>query len=267
MRIIAHTIVKNEENWVGYALRSVLSYVDEILVWDTGSTDKTEFIVKSLDDPKIKYQRVAMKDELEFTKLRQQMLQETQADWLMILDGDEIWPDKSIADTVNFIKLHPGLEYLVSPYFDLVGDIYHRRSSSVGHYKIHDREGQITIRFVNLKKISGLHWGQPYGCEGLFDKDEGLIQNRKNNNYKFVDFHFLHATHLKRSSDDQVVMQRVKKFKYELGIGVGNDFEYPSCLYIPNDWYNPWQTRSVKYTLVSLLLWPLQYIKQELLHI
>lgn len=265
MKIVAHTMIKNEENWVGYALKSVIDHVDEIIVWDTGSTDRTEEIIKSLSNPKIVYRKVDMKDDVAFTVLRHKMLEQTKADWLMVLDGDEIWPDKAIEDTIKFIKANPELEYIVNPYFDLIGDVYHHRDASTGHYKIHERRGQITIRFVNLKKMPGLHWGMPYGSEGLFDKDENPIQNRNNSNYKFVDSHFLHASHLKRSNFDNSVMQRPKKYKYELGVGFPHGFQYPSCLYVPTTWHNPWQARSVKYMLISLALWPIQFIKHKFL--
>ncbi|OGE34520.1 hypothetical protein A3C32_04220 [Candidatus Daviesbacteria bacterium RIFCSPHIGHO2_02_FULL_41_14] len=41
MRIVSNTVVHNEENFVWYALMSIALFVDQLLVWDTGSTDKT----------------------------------------------------------------------------------------------------------------------------------------------------------------------------------------------------------------------------------
>ena len=32
------------------------------------------------------------------------MLDETKTDWLMILDGDEIWPQQTIKNTTKLIK-------------------------------------------------------------------------------------------------------------------------------------------------------------------
>ena len=48
MKIWAHTLVKNEENYIWYAINSVIDWVDKVLVWDTGSTDKTVEIVKNI---------------------------------------------------------------------------------------------------------------------------------------------------------------------------------------------------------------------------
>ena len=103
MKIVAHCLVKNEENWIWYSLMSILDYVDEIMVWDTGSTDKTE-IIKSIKNSKIKFKQVIQNNVFEFTKLRNEMLDETKTDWLMILDGDEIWPQQTIKNTTKLIK-------------------------------------------------------------------------------------------------------------------------------------------------------------------
>ena len=46
--ITAHCLVKNEENFVGYAIKSVVDFVDKVIVFDTGSTDKTIETVQSL---------------------------------------------------------------------------------------------------------------------------------------------------------------------------------------------------------------------------
>ena len=98
-KIIVHCLVKNEERFIWYALQSVLPYVDHVLVWDTGSTDKTLDIIRSIKSSKISLKTFKSVSATLHTKLRQQMLQATpkdKYDWLMILDGDEVWPEASI---------------------------------------------------------------------------------------------------------------------------------------------------------------------------
>ena len=46
--ITAHCLIKNEENFVWYAIKSVVDFVDKIIVFDTGSTDKTVELIKKL---------------------------------------------------------------------------------------------------------------------------------------------------------------------------------------------------------------------------
>ena len=88
MTIWANTIVNNEENFIWFAIMSVLDYVDKILVWDTGSTDKTVEVIKTINSNKLKFKEVGKVDPMEFTKMRQKMLEESKCDWILILDGD-----------------------------------------------------------------------------------------------------------------------------------------------------------------------------------
>src|SRR3989339_474663 len=90
--ITAHCIVKNEENFVWYALNSVIDHVDEMIIWDQGSSDKTIEIVKTINNPKITFKKVSESVE----KLRQRMIEETNGDWMFILDGDEIWYEDAV---------------------------------------------------------------------------------------------------------------------------------------------------------------------------
>src|SRR3989338_7015752 len=107
MKIFANTIVNNEENFIWFAIMSVVDYVDKILVWDTGSTDKTVELVKGIRETKgdkVEFREVGVVDKHEFTKMRQMMLDESKCDWILILDGDEVWWEDSIKKVVKEIK-------------------------------------------------------------------------------------------------------------------------------------------------------------------
>ena len=99
MKIWANTIVNNEENFIWFAIMSVVDYVDKVLVWDSGSTDNTVAIIKEIQ--KIKKDRIIFREVGEvkgedFAKARQAMLEQSRCDWILILDGDEIWWKGSI---------------------------------------------------------------------------------------------------------------------------------------------------------------------------
>ena len=105
--IWVHTLVKNEEKYLWYAVMSVADFVDKVLLWDTGSSDKTVEIIKQIQNikgDKVEFKEVGEVDPEEFTKVRQQMLQQTKSDWFMILDGDEVWWEKSIKEVHEDIK-------------------------------------------------------------------------------------------------------------------------------------------------------------------
>lgn len=230
MKIWAHCIVHNEENFIWFALMSVVDYVDKILVWDTGSTDKTVKIIKEIikiKGDKLKFKEVGFVDRYEFTKMRQVMLDQSKCDWILILDGDEIWWENSIKKIIKEIKINSNkVDGIVVPMIVPVGDIYHLQEEKAGKYLIHGRSGHLSLRAIN-KKISGLHVDRPYGEEGYFDQDNSLVQEREK--ITFIEAPFLHVTHLKRSSH----ARKNDKFKYELGNKVSNDFCFPEVLYSP----------------------------------
>jgi len=92
--ITAHVLIKNEENFIWYSILSVIDHIDEIMIWDTGSTDHTLEIVKEIKaryPNKVDYDEFGQADEYKYSQLRQAMLDKTKTDWIMILDGDEIW--------------------------------------------------------------------------------------------------------------------------------------------------------------------------------
>lgn len=217
MYLTAHTIVKNEERWIWYAINSVIDYVDELLVWDTGSTDATVNIVRSISSPKIKFREFGQVNPQTFTQARQKMLDETHSDWLMLVDGDEIWPKHSIQTATTFIKASQGIESVVVRTNNLVGDIYHRLPQSSGLYHLAGRFGHLALRFINLNLIPDLKVGRPHGQQGFFDAHNRLIQNRDPAKIAYLDIPYHHATHLTRSELDLSVMKRNFKFKYELG--------------------------------------------------
>jgi len=77
-------IVKNEEVFLEKCLESVKDYVDEIIIVDTGSTDKTVEIAGRYTD-KVYFHPW----EGSFSKARNQALSYATSDWIFIIDGDE----------------------------------------------------------------------------------------------------------------------------------------------------------------------------------
>lgn len=259
MKIWANTIVNNEENFIWFALMGVVDYVDRILVWDTGSTDKTVEIIKTIDSSKIDFTEVGKVDPMEFTKMRQRMLEESKCDWILILDGDEIWWEESIKKVVSEINKKREIEGIVVPMVVPVGDIYHLQDGSAGRYNILGRTGHLSLKAFS-KNIPGLHVDWPYGKEAFFDKDNHLIQEREK--IIFVDAPFLHVTHLKRSPKKR----EYEKFKYELGNKVKEGFKFPEVL---NKEYpplisSPWIKITGIKKLKSQLLTPLRKLKRRL---
>jgi glycosyltransferase involved in cell wall biosynthesis len=81
----AAMIVKNEERCIKRCLDSIVNAVDEIIVLDTGSTDRTMDIVQSY--PKVKLYQYEWKDD--FGDARNESLKYVTSDWAICVDADE----------------------------------------------------------------------------------------------------------------------------------------------------------------------------------
>lgn len=256
MKITAHTLVRNEENFVWYAINSVINCVDEIFVWDMGSTDKTVEIIQSIKDKKVKFRQINGKVEVA----RQDMLRETTADWIFILDGDEIWSDSAISNLQNSIYTAPtDIEAIVSPNYMLVGDMYHYQESKAGRYKIGDRMGNLNIRAI--RNTPGLHVDGEYPNEAFVTMDENKVQDLPSEKILFADEHYLHASFLKRTSMSE------SKYKYELGLEFSKDYYYPEVFFRdrPNIVPLPWTTTSLEYKIRAVVETPLKKLKRRLI--
>lgn len=78
-------IVKNEESYIGQCINSVKDFVDEMIVVDTGSRDKTVEIAKSLG---AKVFFAEWKDD--FAAAKNAAVKQASCDWILVLDADEV---------------------------------------------------------------------------------------------------------------------------------------------------------------------------------
>ncbi len=270
-KIIAHVLVKNEEVWIWYALMSVLQYIDELMVWDTGSTDRTVEIIKSINNPKIKFEQVdPTNNESDLSQARTSMLSSSsQYDWMLVLDGDEVWPNHSIKSAVDFVRVNgDNFDCVVVPTLNCVGDVFHVTPPSAGKYQLAGRTGHYNIRFINLK-IPGLHVTNPVDKLQSYVDHEGVaLQDRNIDKICHLDTPYLHMTHLSRSNhqNDKKVFWRDGKKKYDLGLALSSDFEYPACFYLPHlsDIGPAFRKRTFNYLIKAFWQTPLRRIKNHL---
>jgi len=89
--VSACMIVKNEEKLLPGCLESIRNWVDEIIVVDTGSTDRTVEIAESFG-AKIFHQPW----EGNFSKHRNYSLEQATCDWIFIIDADERFEQEDI---------------------------------------------------------------------------------------------------------------------------------------------------------------------------
>lgn len=250
---------------------SVLDFVDEALVWDTGSTDNTVEIIKSIKNPKIKFRQYGEVNAQTFTMAHNDMLKSTSPGWMFMVDGDEIWPSDVIKSSITTIKNDGNnYDFFIRHHYDLVGDVFHYQEEMAGRYNLRNYTGHFAIRAVNIESIKGIHFGKPHGQLGIFNESEILIQDYPLYKTTLLPGSFFHTTHLQRSKNsqfDRQVMKRDFKYKYELGHAFPKDFKYPEVFYYPRPDFvsSPWEKRSFSFVLNSLWQTPLKMIKRRLL--
>lgn len=83
-------IVKNEEKNISRCLESVINYVDEILIFDTGSTDETPELAQQLGA----VVRYGTWDN-DFSKARNESIKHARGEWILFLDADEEIPEET----------------------------------------------------------------------------------------------------------------------------------------------------------------------------
>jgi len=80
-------IAKNEQAVIGACLKSCIDYVDEVILVDTGSTDSTKDIAKSVCGSKLCLIEEAWADN--FSKPRNTSFNSATGDWIIWLDADD----------------------------------------------------------------------------------------------------------------------------------------------------------------------------------
>jgi glycosyltransferase involved in cell wall biosynthesis len=265
--IWGNCLVRNEEHWVWYAIKSVIDHLDKILVWDTDSTDKTVQIIKSIKSHKILFKQYGPVSPETFINARQEMFEQTKADWLFLIDGDEIWTKEGISKVTETIqKKGDEIESIVVKTINFLGDVYHYQEEAAGKYEIAGRKGHYNLRAMNLK-IPGLHADLPHGQQGYFDADNKPIQKRDLQKILFLPINYFHATYLPRSSKDAEVPLRSKKRKYEIGIPLPKKIKYPEVFYLPRPEIvpSPWLKMSGLEWVRGAVQTPLKKLRRRLL--
>ena len=95
-------IVKNEERNLVKCLKSVRDIVDEMIIVDTGSTDKTNDIAKVFGAKVFDFPWMG-----DFSAARNHSLQQAAGDWILILDADEVISVRDFDELKALIRKSP----------------------------------------------------------------------------------------------------------------------------------------------------------------
>jgi hypothetical protein len=263
--ITAHMMVKNDDQWVWYAIQSVLPYVDQFLITDTGSTDKTIEYINTIASPKITFTQTGTHTPSEVLAVRQQQLQATKTDWLWMVDGDEFFPPKTCQEIVD--SLSPQLVGIVVRRYDCLGDVFHYQpNEQVGGYHMFGQTAHFSLRLVNCH-LQGLTLQGEYPNEGFYDQSGEPILTQPKDKFYITSNRFLHMTYLTRSSIGSNLKDTLHRQKYKVEWGKSTPLEYTAPLlqlHPPDSSLIP-QKRNLAYTMKAAILTPIKQLKRWIL--
>jgi len=203
MRITPALHVKNEEYWIGYVLRGLFRVFGYVIMLDTGSTDRTVEIARDCarierGDLKLiveDMQNDPLRIGLCSTRLREMV----QSDWMLLVDGDEIWTD----DALLALRDYP------DPEGKRVCVINARNVREYGG-SIMRADGWSADRLFG----KGVRWNVRHDYPF---QSYGLSSHLKDNLVHYIEdpaIWFWHVRHLTRSSQDNEACFRAEKIGY-----------------------------------------------------
>lgn len=179
-------IIKNEEDYLPGCLDSVQDVVDEIVIVDTGSTDKSLEIAAKYGAKIFHFDWIN-----DFAAARNYALSKSAGDWILYLDADERLTDESKNLVRNFSNDHRKLGLLCS----VTSDAGHLRTKNLMKYlrffknspglkfigRVHEQinESMAKLGYQILDSgIEILHLG--------YDSSENVIQSKANRNLQLL---------------------------------------------------------------------------------
>jgi tetratricopeptide (TPR) repeat protein len=220
-------IVKNEEKLLPACLESVKGHVDEIIIVDTGSTDRTVEIAKRYN-AKIYHHAW----ENSFSKARNYSLKYATCEWILILDADEEVDKEDAHKLKEVIKDPVGCEtthrvnVIYLPMFNKpVGGNNFSISNSERLFKNHlgfHYEGIVhnALKYSGLTKnvnIKIYHYGYHQGEEQMekkFIRTSALLKKQiKDDPENPIPHHYLAISCLDRQRNDECIREALEAIR------------------------------------------------------
>ncbi|EOQ16898.1 tetratricopeptide repeat-containing glycosyltransferase family 2 protein [Bacillus cereus] len=227
-------IVKNEEEMLGKCLNSLESVVDEIIIVDTGSTDKTKEIAKKFTDKVYDF-----KWTNNFAEARNFAASKASGKWIIAVDADECIDVNNFVAAMEEIKSYKDkISIFLVEIMSFVGEsgeeitvntmarLYKNDGSVYFTGAIHEQL-ETKNREANLAKasIKLYHYGyMPQVVEKKDKKNRNLkiikqdLKNKKNHGFSY----FNYGQELRRLGKTKEALKNfVKAYKYKVSVDEG----------------------------------------------
>lgn len=152
-------IVKNEEDMLQRCLESVQGLADEIIIVDTGSTDRTKEIAKQFTKNVFDFTWVN-----DFAAARNESIRHARGEWILILDADEFVQKDKHAELKHFLKnfSEPGNQCFLLQIYNFMGE---------GNSQI----SQSTAARL-FRNYQGIHYRHPLHEQLVTDTEEIVLR-------------------------------------------------------------------------------------------
>ncbi|SPF45810.1 Glycosyl transferase [Candidatus Desulfosporosinus infrequens] len=215
-------IVRNEEGTIARCLDSVKGIPDEIVIIDTGSTDRTKEIVNQYTDRVIDFVWID-----DFAAARNFAFSKATTDYILWLDADDVLAD---SDREQFLKLKKNLD----PLMDVVNMPYLLAFDQSGAVTFSLRRNRLVKRSKNFRWIGAVHeYLEVYGPvlnSNICVTHKGMASNDSDRNLKIYEKRkakgesfsprdlYYYANEL---SDHQLYNQAIESYQEFLKTGLG----------------------------------------------
>lgn len=254
-KVTIHSLVRNEERWVWFALTAWQKAPVDFLVVDNESSDQTPQILKAT---KIPYQTWPGED---ITILRNRMLKETKTDWFVLVDGDEVWDDGQIAKFLAHLDaVSPRVTGVFLSTRNCVGDVWHYLATDSGRYQLAGVSGHLNIRAYRRRK--GYQWFGQYPLEYYGRQDQSI--NNDPSQLSHFSGYYWHLTHLSRTAVSGTPGFRRRVL--ESGITVAKS-QLPEVFFLPcpPQVPDPLVHRSFLWEIAATMVTPVKKLRRALL--
>jgi len=133
-------IAKNEEDFIGDCIRSVSPIVHEVVLLDTGSTDRTVEIAETLG-AKVSHRPWTG----DFAEARNANIEKATGDWILVLDADETIAEKDLPAfealtkdrriCTEFFQRHYSSDYRLSGFTPVSGEYPEQERGQAGYFE------------------------------------------------------------------------------------------------------------------------------------
>lgn len=184
MKISACMIVKNEEKMLEKTLPTLAKGADEIILVDTGSTDKTVEVAKKYGAKIYSFPWIN-----DFSAARNESLKHAAGDWIIWIDADEYLTAENLNKLRQEIEIasEPALE--INLYENKLGDCAKQRGyprvkafkNGLGYHFIRPINEQLVDARENAVKgkatgVDIFHWGQHLEALKMQEKRERYVK-------------------------------------------------------------------------------------------